>query len=423
MTPSHLPALVLACALLVPAGLHAQDKDKVDFAAQIRPILEARCFECHGPEEQEADVRFDLRSSVFHEGGVDEWIIVPGNAEKSEFYARIVLPADDPDVMPNEGELLTKKQIGLIRDWINQGAEWPEDGAAPVTAPVVEVIALAELGEAEMAARQKAIDAIRKRGALALQVAADTMAVDVNFSLAGGDVADADLALLDGLESTLVWLNLSRTKVTDRGLERLAKYPQLRRLNLARTSTDDGALRHVAGLEHLEYLNLYGTAVTDAGLAQLRGLAKLRKLYLWQSKVTEDGAARLAEALPEVEIDLGRYAEGIMEVARARTPVNAKCPVADKPVKPAYVFSFEGANHRILLREVPRQVLGGAGEVRGQDRGRRRRRGEDEESREGREEEVTPEGRATCRSSRPRRRTSRSTSPNTVARCRTACRR
>lgn len=344
MTPSHLPLLAAACALAAPAGLLAQGQDKIDFHKQIRPILEARCYECHGPDEQEADVRFDLKSSVFPEGGEDEWIIVPGKADESEFYARIILPVDDPDVMPNEGAVLTKEQIALIRAWINQGAEWPDNGAAvaPPKKPLNEVIELPALSEPQAAARRAAMDAVRERGALALPVAADTMAVDVNFSLVGAGVTDTDLALCEGLESTMVWLNLSRTEITDRGLARLAKYPQLRRLNLSRTKVGDAGLQHLASLERLEYLNLYDTQVTDAGLRHLRGLANLRKLYLWQSKVTGAGAAQLREALPGVDIDLGDYAEEILEVARARTPVNGKCPVTGKPVKPAYVASHEG---------------------------------------------------------------------------------
>jgi mono/diheme cytochrome c family protein/YHS domain-containing protein len=335
---------VAAGAGPAPAGLLAQGGAKVDFRTQIRPIFEARCYECHGPDEQEAELRFDLKSSVFHEGGVDEWTIVPGKAEESEVYARIILPYEDPDVMPNEGDVLTKEQIALIRDWINQGAEWPDDGAAAAkpARPEAKAIALPALSDAQAAARKAAMAAVTERGALALPVAADTLAVDVNFSLVGGDVTDVDLALLDGLETTLVWLNLSRTGVTDEGIARLAGFPQLRRVNLSRTAVGDAALRHLAGLEHLEYLNLYGTAVTDAGLEHLRGLAELRKLYLWQSEVTEAGAQKLREALPNVAIDLGDYAEEILEVARARTPVNAKCPLTDKPVKPAYVFSFEG---------------------------------------------------------------------------------
>lgn len=344
MTSPNPISLTMAFALGAPFGLLAAPQDKVDFVEQIQPILEARCYECHGADEQEADLRFDQKASIFHEGGPVEWVIVPGNADKSELLIRIALPEDDDDIMPPEGDPLTKEQIALIRAWINQGAEWPDDADATAepARPLVQPIVLPELSEADLAAQKKAVQGIRARGALAIQVAANTSAVDVNFSLVGSDIKDKDLRLLTGLETSMIWLNLSRTAVTDAGLAKVAAHRQLRRLSLARTSVGDAGLRHLGGLDHLEYLNLYGTAVTDAGLKRLRGLSGLKKLYLWQTKVTDEGANQLREALPGVSIDLGRYAEEILAVAKERAPTNKKCPVTDKPVVPAFVFVHEG---------------------------------------------------------------------------------
>src|SRR6185295_15864927 len=66
-------------------------------------------------------------------GGKDGAVIESGKADKSEVFRRITLPAGDDDVMPNKGDVLTKAQTDLIRDWINQGAVWP-DGVVLVTA-------------------------------------------------------------------------------------------------------------------------------------------------------------------------------------------------------------------------------------------------------------------------------------------------
>ena len=346
MTSPNPVLLIAALAVGSPSVLLAapQGEDKVDFVTQIQPIFAASCYECHGPDEQEADLRLDEKSSVFHDGGPDQWVIVPGDAEKSEVHARITLPEDDPDIMPPEGDLLTKEQVALIRAWINQGAEWPDSaaGAAEEARPLVQPVVVPELTPAEAAKQDKAIEAIRARGALAIKVAANTAAVDANFSLVGGDIKDADLRHLGGLEKTLVWLNLSRTSVTDAGLSQLTAHTQLRRLNLAQTGIGDAGLRSLTPLKKLEYLNLYGTAVTDAGLVHLRGLAALKKLYLWQTKVTDDGVAALKKALPGVYVDLGRYAEEILEVAKKRAPTNEKCPVTDKAIVSAFVFVHEG---------------------------------------------------------------------------------
>jgi hypothetical protein len=96
-----------------------------DFARDIQPVFAAHCYECHGPKEQYADLRLDDRAAALSAG-----VITPGNAEKSELYRRITLPRSHDDVMPNRGEPLGKAASDRIRDWINEGAEWPENFVA-----------------------------------------------------------------------------------------------------------------------------------------------------------------------------------------------------------------------------------------------------------------------------------------------------
>ena len=106
----------------------AQAEDKVDFVKQIKPIFEASCVKCHNPEKHKNDLRFDNKKDAL-KGGKHGACIVPGKAAESDVVKRISLPPDDDDVMPSKGAHLTKEQIKLVTDWINQGAEWP-DGVA-----------------------------------------------------------------------------------------------------------------------------------------------------------------------------------------------------------------------------------------------------------------------------------------------------
>ena len=51
-------------------------------------------------------------------------VIVPGRAPRATSYSRIAgLDADS--VMPPKGERLTAEQVGIMRAWIDQGADWP----------------------------------------------------------------------------------------------------------------------------------------------------------------------------------------------------------------------------------------------------------------------------------------------------------
>jgi len=338
---SLISALLLSSAVAAPAFA----QDKVDFKTKIAPIFKARCYECHGADKQEADLRFDQKKFVFTGKKVD-WVIQPGDADGSYLVERITLPADDDDVMPAKGKLLTKTQIKLIKDWIDQGAEWPESADEPEVKPLVEPgFDLAKLSDADRERQEAALAALRNRGAVAHRIAVNTHAIEVNLSLRGSKVGDAELELLGDLAKSLVWLNLSRTSVTDSGLSSLVGLGELRRLHLAQTEVGDDGLASVGALGKLEYLNLFGSKVTDAGLEHLAGLKRLRRLYLWQTETTKDARDALARAIPGLKIIAG---EGVAAMQKhiaalaAAAPVNAKCPLLNKPVNRSFVVDYKG---------------------------------------------------------------------------------
>ncbi|MGC6463980.1 MAG: PSD1 and planctomycete cytochrome C domain-containing protein [Akkermansiaceae bacterium] len=100
---------------------------EIDFATQIQPILSDNCYACHGPDEAaaEAGLRLDQRELALTSGD-SGGSIVPGNASKSLLIERISLPHDDIDHMPprKKKDPLTREQIQLLTQWINEGAKW-----------------------------------------------------------------------------------------------------------------------------------------------------------------------------------------------------------------------------------------------------------------------------------------------------------
>jgi hypothetical protein len=98
----------------------------VDYFKDIRPILEARCYECHGPKKQKNDFRLDQKAAAFRESPDGVKRIQPGKSADSELFRRIA--SHDPDErMPPSGEPLSAVQVGTLRTWIDRGAEWPDD--------------------------------------------------------------------------------------------------------------------------------------------------------------------------------------------------------------------------------------------------------------------------------------------------------
>ena len=98
--------------------------EPVDFERQIRPLLLEKCGECHGATTQRSGLRIDARHGAF-KGGDGGPAIVPGKADQSELFRRVITEAPD-ERMPPEQPPLKKDEIELLRRWINSGANWPE---------------------------------------------------------------------------------------------------------------------------------------------------------------------------------------------------------------------------------------------------------------------------------------------------------
>ena len=104
------------------------------FATEVRPILAARCYQCHGPQVQQNGLRLDSLEALLA-GSETGKVVVPGSSEKSRLMRRL-LALDRPQ-MPYGGPPLPTAQIDLIRHWLDAGAPGP-DSTAPLaaTAPV-----------------------------------------------------------------------------------------------------------------------------------------------------------------------------------------------------------------------------------------------------------------------------------------------
>ncbi len=101
----------------------------VDFQRDVRPLLEERCFKCHGPEKQRSGFRLDSRDAALKSGDAHAPNIKPGHSAESpliQFVAGLVADMR----MPEKGEPLTAEQVGVLRAWIDQGAAWSAEGSS-----------------------------------------------------------------------------------------------------------------------------------------------------------------------------------------------------------------------------------------------------------------------------------------------------
>jgi hypothetical protein len=126
------PALLLFLSLAwssPPAP--AAEPERVDFAREVRPILERACWKCHGPEKQKGGLRLDLRSAAVGPADSGGRAITPGKADESELIRRVEAE-DAEERMPPKSDPLGRDETRILRAWIDQGANWP-DAAATAT--------------------------------------------------------------------------------------------------------------------------------------------------------------------------------------------------------------------------------------------------------------------------------------------------
>ena len=104
----------------------------ISFAADIDPILERNCRACHGDAVQLGKLDLSTRDAALR-GGVRGSDIVPGNAEASRLYRRIV-GLDQPS-MPAQGPPLTAAEVAAVKQWIDEGAQWDAVRASSSATP------------------------------------------------------------------------------------------------------------------------------------------------------------------------------------------------------------------------------------------------------------------------------------------------
>ncbi len=88
-------------------------KDLALFESKVRPTLQAKCYVCHGPDQQSADLRLDK----------------PISAELAKMVAEVITHTGEIK-MPPSGKLQID-EIAALTAWAKAGAPWPTVKALP----------------------------------------------------------------------------------------------------------------------------------------------------------------------------------------------------------------------------------------------------------------------------------------------------
>ena len=294
-------------------------QEAIVYSDIIQPLLQTKCYSCHGKNKQKGKLRMD-DSLRLMKGGKDGVVIVPGNTEKSEMARRISLSREDDDHMPpKEKSQLSDWEIALIHWWIAEGASFnkkvkqldqPQEIKPALLAlqnePKKKLIVPDIPAKPVERADGETIRKLKEMDVVIEPVAQNTNYLYANFVTAS-NFGDKEMSLLLPLKEQLIELKLGNTMITDSALQIISQFKNLMRLQLDHTKISDKSLVHLKTLSNLRYLNLAGTSVTAEGVMQLKGLKNLQSIYLYQSAVKKSDWNELKKMFPKCLIDSGGY--------------------------------------------------------------------------------------------------------------------
>src|SRR6056297_636811 len=83
-----------------------------ELAGKVKELLRARCSQCHGDQQQIADLNVMSHTSLLANDQV-----VPGDVNRSRLY-EIMIEEDEDSRMPKGAPPLSEKELAMVRRWI-----------------------------------------------------------------------------------------------------------------------------------------------------------------------------------------------------------------------------------------------------------------------------------------------------------------
>ena len=92
-------------------------------------MLQEQCLRCHDGTQPPPVLNLTSRNAAFRTNARGQHYIVPGKPDSSLLVTAVQRMGTHPKLMPQSDVSLTDMQIGMLREWIEDGAYWPEGAA------------------------------------------------------------------------------------------------------------------------------------------------------------------------------------------------------------------------------------------------------------------------------------------------------
>ncbi|MFM2096898.1 MAG: hypothetical protein RIS70_4022, partial [Planctomycetota bacterium] len=109
------------------------------FEQKIRPLLAARCWECHGDKKQEAGLRLDSRDAIMKGSDAHPNLVDRQQIDQS-LLLQVVSYQSEIKMPPNQP--LAAADIQALKQWVVDGMHWPANTGLPTTRSAAERVSL-----------------------------------------------------------------------------------------------------------------------------------------------------------------------------------------------------------------------------------------------------------------------------------------
>ena len=128
--------IALSCMAVVVSGARAEEPspipiaeiqrdEPVDFEKEILPFLRKNCLACHNSTDAESDLVMETPQAIL-KGGTEGPAAVPGKGSES-LLLQVAAHRMEPLMPPSDNDAgavpLSSEQLGLLKRWIDEGAE------------------------------------------------------------------------------------------------------------------------------------------------------------------------------------------------------------------------------------------------------------------------------------------------------------
>lgn len=280
------------------------------FEAAIYPIIDSYCVYCHDDETTKGKLRMDTPEFMLA-GGSSGPLFIAGDIENSLMLQRVNLPMDDEEHMPpKEKRQPSEEAIAALVWWIGSGASFELKLNDPEVPEFVRALVQSgeETGETSVIAGEldlAAIQSLRDQLLTVQRIQQGDKRLWINFSAIATTAGDEFMPQLQPIADFIVWLDLSRTQITDASMPVIASMKHIQKLSLIACNITDTGLAQLSGLNDLIQLNLTQTNVTDASTPVIEQMESLETVHLFQSQFTQEGIEQLRAARPDLTVNFG----------------------------------------------------------------------------------------------------------------------